>query len=273
MLAWVAGSSASQSQVDIRARLVSVYSGGGAPFTIATYPRVCPTTGYGFDSAFNPLIAATSPTFFSTLAVVVQDSAASSISCLIQDLELIRLDTSGGISIRTTRVNSADTAITAAPKLVMDQSGNALAVWKESSGTGIAQTQLMWSASLQGGAWSTPQPVISNLSAIGVVPRGGEISLAMNDNGQAVAALVTHDADPTIANPSVSYGRFSFASGWTTWTRVANKTNISDPKVAINQSGNAIIVYSALDMNRVGGRAPGTFSAPIPATNIYAFRP
>lgn len=272
MLSWVVPSAGSPGKLDVMAELGSVYSVAFAPFTIGTYPWLCYFSS-PFYSEFRPLIVATSPTFHSALAVVASDVAGAS-KCLLDDLELIRLDTRLGINIASTRANSAGTVITATPVVVMDKNGNALAVWKEASTTlNLEQAQLMWSASLQGGPWSPAQPVISNLSEIGIVTRFGETSLAMNDNGQVIAAVVTNDSGQPY-NPSVSYGQFSFTSGWTAWKRVANKYYISDPKVAINQSGKAIIVYSAMDVDRYDGQAtlwlwPGS----APDTNIYAFSP
>jgi hypothetical protein len=251
------------------AELGSVYSGAFAPFTIGTYSKLCETAGSAFSKYFNPLTVATSPTFYSVFAVVAEDAAnpPNQNACTLHDLELVRLDTRLGIHVGSTRANSTGTFIPVAPVVVMDKNGNALAVWKEVSGTATSvQAQLMWSASLQGGPWSPTQPVISNQSEIGAVRWTGEISLAMNDSGQAIAAVTSSD-DANLRLDKLSYGRFSFVTGWTTWHLIANKPDIGDPEVAINQSGNAIIVYSALDVDR-------TLTTPWPsnpAINIYTF--
>lgn len=247
---------------EVKARLAAVGGVAFAPFTIATISSVC--LGDGMSS---PLMAATSPTFHNVLAIVAGESY-----CTKHDFELVRIDTSGGIAIEATRVNSPDTIITMAPVIVMDKEGNALAVWKEAPYNDIwAPAQLMWSASLAGGAWSTAAPVITNLSAIGRIKQYGEIALAMNANGEAIAAIRTEDADTGLVNPSVSVGKFKFASGWTEWSRVANKTNISTPAVAINASGSAIVTYSALNVDRVNGRAAQVWSG-YPVTKVFALR-
>ncbi|MBI5889248.1 MAG: hypothetical protein HZB47_01045 [Nitrosomonadales bacterium] len=251
---------------EVKARFAAVGGVAFASFPVASVPAVC---AWGGSSGFyfNPMMAATSPTFHNALVIVAGES-----DCTKHDLELVRIDTSGGISIEATRVNSPNTIVTMAPVIVMDKDGNALAVWKEAPyNDSLAPAQLMWSASLAGGAWSTAAPVITNLSAIGRVKQYGEIALAMNANGEAIAAIRTEDSDTSLVNPSVSVGKFKFASGWADWSRVANKTNISTPAVAINASGSAIVMYSALDVDRVNGKAAQGWSGST-VTKVFALR-
>lgn len=252
--------------VVVKARFAAVDGVAFASFPVTSVPAMC-IWGGSSGSYFYPLVAATSPSFHNALAIVAGES-----DCTKHDLELVRIDTSGGISIEATRVNSPNTIITMAPVIVMDKDGNALAVWKEAPyNDSLAPAHVMWSASLAGGAWSTAAPVITNLSAIGRVKQYGQIALAMNANGEAIAAIVTEDADTTLVNPSVSVGKFKFTSGWADWSRVANKTNISTPAVAINASGSAIVMYSALDVDRVNGKAAQGWSGGT-VTKVFALR-
>lgn len=252
--------------VDVKARFAAVGSVALASFPVTSVPVMCIWGGSsGFD--FYPLVAATSPTFHNALVIVAGES-----DCTKHDLELVRIDTTLGISTTATRANSPNTIITMAPVIAMDKNGNALAVWKEAPyNDALASAQLMWSASLAGGAWSAAAPVISNLSTIGRIKQYGDIALAMNANGEAIAAIKTEDSDTTLVNPSVSVGKFSFVSGWTEWSRVANKTNISTPAVAINASGSAIVMYSALDVNRVNGKASQGWSGNT-VTKVFSLR-
>lgn len=251
---------------EVKARFAAVGAVAFASFPVTSVQAVC-IWGGSSGSYFNPLMAATSPTFHNVLAIVAGESY-----CTKHDLELIRIDTSGGIAVEVTRVNSQNTIITMAPVIVMDKDGNALAVWKEAPyDDSLASARLMWSASLGGGAWSAAAPVISNLSTIGRIKQYGDIALAMNANGEAIAAIRTEDSDTTLINPSVSVGKFKFASGWTEWSRVANKTNISTPAVAINASGSAIVMYSALDVDRVNGKASQGWSGGT-VTKVFSLR-
>lgn len=252
---------------DVKGRFVSVSGVALGPFPIGTFRLCLPSDG--FTASSSPFVAATSRSFHDTLAIVTAEPGGL---CDQHDLELVRIDATMGISIRTTRANSPNTIIPRPPVVVMDSKGDALAVWKEAPyNDRTASARLMWSASLNGGEWSTPAPVIANQAEIGTIRQASLIALAMNGNGEAIASIVTEDADKTVVNPSVSVGRFNFSSGWSTWRRVANKTNISAPAVAINGGGAAIVAFTALDVDRVNGKAATGWSGGT-TTKVFALR-
>lgn len=264
-------SSGSPGQVDIVGQLASVHTGGFAPFPIATYRSVCYTEAY--DSA---LVSAVTPLAEGVLAVVAGEVVGGVSSCNSHELRVHRVYTQSSIMVTSTRLNGPSSFLPVAPVVVVDQMGNALAVWKETTGAqpfvyGGDTTRLMWSRSLYGGAWSTPQPLISNLDSLGVVPREGHIALAMSPAGEAVASVKLNGIVGSTINQSIVVGRFTFAQGWSSWGVAANKARMSDPQLAINASGQAVLAYTALAADRVGGRAPNSFSGE-PPLKAYALQ-
>lgn len=261
----------SPGQVDIKAQLSSIYSGALGAFPIATYRGVCYNEAY--DS---PLVAAITPQAEGVLAVLAADVIGSTATCQSHNLQLHRVYTASSIMVTSTRLNSLGTSLPVSPAVAVDQSGNALVVWKESTGSSFGSTpgstvRLMWSKSSYGGTWSTPAPLVTNLSALGTVPSWGHVSLAMNASGQAVVSVKLDGLVNSSINQSILIGRFTFADGWTGWRVVANKQNLSEPQVAINASGQAVIAYTALSAPRVNGRAPTSFSSTSTPVKAFAY--
>ncbi|MET3132329.1 hypothetical protein AAKU55_002601 [Oxalobacteraceae bacterium GrIS 1.11] len=247
----------------ISARFTTADNIGLSEFPIGTYGGVCNTVGTGYF----PITAVTTPQHEGVLAVLEDDD---DIGCYTPHLELIRVSSQGGISARQTHVNSPGTYLPLAPVLTVDRLGNALAIWTEASGDinhpqATDTLRMMWSQSLSGAGWSTPQPLMLNLGALEERTAYSPVSLAMNAAGQAVAAVRVNANDPAIMA-----ARFDFSTGWTSWKMVANKAVPSYPKVAINASGQAIVVYMASDQPRWKGHTtfPGTYWVP----RIFALR-
>ncbi|AKJ31908.1 hypothetical protein AAW51_5217 [Caldimonas brevitalea] len=207
-------------------------------------------------------------------------SAAAMVAPTTRDidkcpLQLIRIDHSAGGKVDSTQMTSPDTFIPVAPALVMDEHGNALAVWKEAVDHGPSlPAKLMWSASIQGGPWSTPQ-AIPTLAPLGSVVSRGSIALAMNGDGKAVAAVIAQDGNAQPTKEFVVYGRFDFTGGWSEWKKTADTSKLSAPKVGINRSGAAMLVYTATthDLDREDGGAPDALPGDTPASRrVYALR-
>lgn len=252
---------------EVRARLASIYSGAFRDFLVGTYPLLCYTESY--DGA---LIGVVTPRAEGVLAVLSSDGGNS---CQYHNLQLSRVYTASSIRVESTRLNTTGTVLPVAPALVADESGNALVVWKESTGnssTPNQATKLMWSQSLYGGPWSPPSSINSNLSTLGSVRRDGHIALAMNAHGEAIVSIkVDGVVNPTV-NPSIVISSFSFEKGWTPWRTVANKQRLSEPKVAINASGQAVVAYTALPALRVNGQAPVSISSKDALAHAFAYR-
>ncbi len=205
-----------------------------------------------------PMVAVTTAANEGVLALTTMESAES----YANKLHLIRLYSQSAIRVETARLNTAGTYLPAAPAVVVDKAGNALAVWTESTGrphydSTSDTVRMMWSQSLHGAAWTKPQELLGAAAGLNQgYLRRDSIALAMNAEGQAVAAVRLGSLDPTIA-----VNHFDFKSGWTAWKPVANKQELSLPAVAINASGQAVVAYAGFDVPRVNGKAPG-FSNP-----------
>lgn len=252
------GSATVPGQIDLKAQIASVYSGPFGPFDIATNVFVCDIQPLGHD----PMVAATTAVIEGVLAVVSSGDGAG--NCTRHQLLLYRVYTLTSISIDVTRLNAPDTSIAGPPLVVVDQAGNALAIWKESTGDSgrddaTHTVRAMWSQSLYGQPWSDPRPLIANTAALGTVPYYGQVSVAMNRAGRAVAALMLKNVSGQVENNAIFTSRFTFDAGWGPWQKVANKVAMSDPRVAINEAGEGILAYTAMNLPRVGGKVPQSF--------------
>ena len=79
------------------------------------------------------------------------------------------------------------------------------------------------------------------------------------------------DVSGSQLNESVSVGSFDFTNGWGAWKRVANKQSLTEPQVAINASGQALVAYVGIPAKRVNGKAPTSISGPYDE-RAYALR-
>lgn len=230
------------SNLQVYARLASAISGPFAPFPIGTY------TG----SFCAPLVGATSASGRTALAIVPAGCT---------ELHLVNVDVQSSIVVGDQQVIPAGASVATAskPVVAVDGSGNALAIWSQSNGTGDAL--LMWSSAAPGGSWSTPQPLIANLSALGQLGRSMQIhlSMRMNEAGQALAAVRLDKDVSGASNPSIVVARYTPSGGWQTWHTIANKWVLSEPSVAINASGAAVVTYWGHDTLRRLGK-PGPYA-------------
>jgi hypothetical protein len=214
-------------------------------------------------STYNTLITAAGASSSGAAAILAADHRDAQYTCMQHELVLARVDTLPGVRVATRSVNTPHTQITSAPRVAMDAQGRALAVWCEgpldSYGYATA-TRCMWSQSLPGEGWSEPRDVIDSMSSVGSFDYMTRISLAMNRQGEAVAALQLTGGATKTYNPLIMVGRFSFSGGWQPWFRAANKNGLTAPEVAINDQGQALLVYAGMDAPRVQGKAPSSLS-------------
>lgn len=249
----------STSKAKVSARLAGV-NGALRPFSLGTFGALCFHPNYE-----HPMVAATTSNGEGVLAFNVTETSG----CETNELQLVRVYTRSAIRVETARLNSPRTYLPAAPAVVVDKAGNALAVWVEAIGkrgqdSETDTVRLMWSRSPYGGSWSTPEALMPAGLSTGLL-RTNPVALAMNAEGQAVAAVRLGNMNPTI-----SVARFDFKSGWGAWKMVANKQDLSPPAVAINTSGQAVVIYSGFDAERVDGKAPVSVSTD--ALRVFALR-
>jgi hypothetical protein len=257
--------------VDVLAQLVDVNQLAFKAFALGTYGGLCSTPDYD-----EPIVGAITPQADGVAALLTADLSQEQPSCNQHELQLVRSYLATSIRVETHRANSPGTFLWVAPVVATDQNGNALAVWKEVDGNNNLvdsdrTVRLMWSQSLYGQPWTAAQPLISNLSALGSVPVNGHISLAMNPAGKAVAAVILKDTRGRWFNASIGVGTFDFTHGWSAWKRVANKRDLTEPQVAVNASGQALVAYVGRTGKRINGEAPAFFNGPTDE-RAYALR-
>jgi hypothetical protein len=194
--------------------------------------------------------------------------ASFSGGCEAPDMRLVHASVEADdatYSFQTRYVSSLDTEPFRSPRLAIDGLGRALVVWcrgllPDVNYSGVSPAGCFWAGSDPSGAWTEPAALVSNIASLGTYARGLMPSLAMNAQGEAVAALLIDGlAPPGVVNDLLVVGRFSFASGWQAWTKAANKMSLRGYAITINASGQAMLSYSALDAQRTGGRAPNSY--------------
>ncbi len=131
------------------------------------------------------------------------------------------------------------------PEVAMDESGDALIVWNQDDGTG---TYRIYMSEYRNGSWTHPSGLSDYISPDTPVDSGGFYpQVAMDDNGNAIIVWEQPDG----ANSQIFMSEYRNGS----WTHPADtNTNIStdgfgayEPRVAMDNNGNAIIVWHQSD--------------------------
>ncbi|HEX5357795.1 MAG TPA: hypothetical protein VFW93_16445 [Aquabacterium sp.] len=227
---------------------------------------------------FAPIIAKASSSQAGVAAITLADDISPSYTCNTHRMFLTRADTVPFFRISSIQANAPHTALDFPPQIAIDQQGRALAIWCEGVLNNYYYTsnwQCKWSKSLPGEAWSTAQDLILNLPQVGNYSGSSRPVLAMNANGDAVAAIKLASTNVSTVDERIVVARFSFAQGWQPWFIAANKLALSIPAVSINASGAAMLSYSGFDLPRVGGHAPNgwyTSGANAPVNRVFALR-
>jgi hypothetical protein len=120
------------------------------------------------------------------------------------------------------------------PRVAMDASGNALAVWQQSDGTRYN----IWSNRYTAGTgWGTAALIETDNAGLATSPQ-----IAIQANGTALAVWVQSDG----TQRHVVANRYTPGTGWGTAAPIEtdNAGRASDPQVAIDANGNALAVWS-----------------------------
>lgn len=161
-------------------------------------------------------------------------------------------------------VNSANTSD---PDVGMDDSGNAIAVWKQGT------DRIYASRFTPGAGWGAETFVASGgIIFIGHEPTLTAPQIAMGANGDAIATWKVRfwDAGSGIWRNRVEAGRYTPTGGWELSSPVSgfveSELDIGDPGIAMDDSGNAVVVWS---MNTSGptGTVYDTFASRYSATS------
>lgn len=263
---------------DNSARTVKVRLGTSAdPSLFASLPVQTGASCHNY-LRFAPIIAKASSSQAGVAAITLADDISPSYTCNTHRMFLTRADTVPYFRISSVQANAPHTALDFPPQIAIDQQGRALAIWCEGVLNNYSYTsnwQCKWSKSLPGEAWSTAQDLIVNLPQVGAYSGSSRPVLAMNANGDAVAAIKLASTNVNMVDERIVIAKFSFAQGWQPWFIAANKQGLSIPAVSINASGAAMLTYSGFDMPRVNGHAPNGYytSGPGAAVNrVYVLR-
>lgn len=133
-----------------------------------------------------------------------------------------------------TLLESSDSGPAQGPRIGMDSSGNAIAVWHQFDGT---RTSVWASRYTVGSGWSSPVRIGNTDEPEATYPM-----LAMNANGQAVAVWQQN----TGSRWNIWAARYTPSSGWGSAARIeANDAgDATAPYIAVDTVGNAIAVWS-----------------------------
>ena len=139
------------------------------------------------------------------------------------------------------------------PHIDMNINGKAVAVWQQSDGT----RDNMWANTYDGNTWGTAQLIETNNAG-----NVGYADVAINDNGEAIA--VWHQFDGTRNNVwANTYNGNTWGTAQLIETN--NAGNAFEPKVAIDSSGRALVLWNQIEngkiniwVNRYAGNAWST---------------
>ncbi|HHL31813.1 MAG TPA: hypothetical protein ENJ41_04445, partial [Oceanospirillales bacterium] len=125
------------------------------------------------------------------------------------------------------------------PDVVMDKSGNAIAVWQQYNG----KTQQIYYAKYNEGIWQAELALSSDANLIMLYPR-----IEMNENGQAILAWIQTNG----LRYNIYSSLFNPESGWSIpvqleATQFNRATGAISHSVSINAKGNAIVTWVQWD--------------------------
>lgn len=134
------------------------------------------------------------------------------------------------------------------PDMAVDASGNVVVVWRAEI---LRESQIMSSRYVSGSGWETA-------SAIGIYRYEHDPKVAVDESGNAIAVWVFRPSltwsgeiwsGETIVNSVIGSNRYEVGSGWGDPTLIGvNATaDATEPQVAVDGSGNAMVVWRQYD--------------------------
>lgn len=141
------------------------------------------------------------------------------------------------------------------PRLAVDAGGAVTAVWVQKVGADRA----VYASRYTPGAWSAPVPLSAPASDNDW--DGGYVDVAARASGQAIATWARFDGSKDVIQAALYSG-----GAWSSAVTVSsNSQNAVQPKVAIDGSGNAIVVWrewNGAEWNVMANRYTGSWSGP-----------
>jgi hypothetical protein len=124
------------------------------------------------------------------------------------------------------------------PRIAMDSSGNAIAVWQQSDGT----RNNIWANRYAGGSWGTAQLIETANAGDASYPQ-----IAMDSSGNAIAVWQQFDG----TRNNIWTNRYAGGSwGTAQLIETDNAGPAGAPQIAMDSSGNAIAVWQQWDGTR-----------------------
>lgn len=136
------------------------------------------------------------------------------------------------------KIESVDSGSTSSPQIAIDSSGNAITVWSQHDGTRYD----IWSNRYSpDNGWGIAQKIENLDTGSASTPR-----IAIDRSGHALAVWSQYDG----VGQNIWLNRYSLDSGWGTAQKIQNDDTgmaSGNPEVAIDSSGNALIVWEQSD--------------------------
>ena len=125
------------------------------------------------------------------------------------------------------------------PRIAIDASGNALAVWQQADGS--ARINIWANRYTAGGAWGTAALIESDDSG-----DAGNPQIAVDADGNALAVWQQTDGSARI---NIRANRYTAGSGWGTATLIEtdDSGDATNPQIAVDGKGNALAVWQQAD--------------------------
>jgi hypothetical protein len=135
------------------------------------------------------------------------------------------------------------------PRIAMNASGNAIAVWQQSDGT----RDNIWAnryiaGTGAGSGWGTAARIETDNVGSAVSPQ-----LAIDSNGNALAVWQQDGDASAVVNDDIWFNRYTAGTSNSWGTAALMETGVyraASPQIAMNASGNAIAVWYQLDGTR-----------------------
>ena len=137
-------------------------------------------------------------------------------------------------------IETDDAGAAYTPKIAIDATGNAMAVWAQWDGT---QTSIFANRYTAGTGWGTAAPIETDNAL-----NAGTVQIAFDASGNAMAVWVQGDG---LSN--VWANRYTAGTGWGTATLIEtdNAGSAASPQIAFDSTGNALAVWSQSDGARI----------------------
>jgi len=169
-----------------------------------------------------------------------------------------------GVSWGTAEMLETDDAGDATlPQIAMDGTGAAIAVWTQNDESSVNLRANIWASRFNGSTWGAPVLVETNSTSLATLPQ-----IAMDGTGAAIAVWNQNDEYPASLWSNIWVNRFD-GSSWSTPEMIEtfDAGDASDPQIAMNGTGTAIVVWQQWDTvsglgsiwaNRFDGSSWGT---------------